>query len=92
MGNESRRRPRQSQDWSDRVTVVACVMSVEPPIHQKRRGKPDLWVATWRVMCPPDKGDDSGTPFSCEIKFWDSCARDFGDAARKGDVVILEGT
>lgn len=81
--------------WSKRITLLCCVMAVESPIQRQRRKSGvragELWIATWRISAPAGKSDSLSEPVSCEVKLWESCARDYGGRLRKGDVVILEG-
>lgn len=69
-------------------------MSVEQPVLRQRKEEKakgatgTLWIGRWEVTAPP-VGEEH--PVKCEVKLWDSCAKDWGDdKVRKGDVVLLE--
>ena len=71
-------------------------MTVEPPVLRQRkeekgkRSTGTLWIGRWQVTSPPVQGDD---PVKCDVKLWESCARDWGDdRVRKGDIILLEST
>ena len=74
---------------------MVCVMAVEQPVlrqrkEEKARGAAGtLWIGKWEVTAPQSGEEDS--PVKCDVKLWESFARDWGDdKVRKGDVVLLE--
>lgn len=78
-----------------RVSLICCVITVNPPIPRQRRfqsrapGQTDeLWIASWKVLAPAAGVAD---PASCTVTLYESCARDWGGAVRRGDVVLLQG-
>lgn len=80
-----------------RVSLICCVITVNPPIPRQRRFQSrapgqtnELWVASWKVLAPPS-GDGAQDPASCTVTLYESCARDWGGVVRRGDVVLLQG-
>jgi hypothetical protein len=87
---------RRNRDTSDKkwVNVIVCVVGVDRPKllqrkEEKAKGREGtLWVGKWDVVGP---GENGVREVGCEIKLWDSFARDWGDEiVKKGDVVLLE--
>ena len=82
-------------DGDQLISIIVCVLSVDQPVQRQRkeekaRGEEgSLWIGNWAVTAPaPVLGEEAG---SCQVRLWDSMARDWGDErVRKGDIVLLE--
>jgi hypothetical protein len=75
-----------------KVNVIVCVTATTAPVVRRRkeeraRGQDGtLWIAKWDVIAPARGGGEVG----CEVVLWDKCAKDHGEAVRRGDVILLE--
>ena len=82
-----------------KVNLIVCVTAVEAVVlrqrkEEKARGREGtLYIGKWSVVAPPTATNGGGNQaeVGCEVKLWDSCAREWGDdTVRRGDVVMLE--
>ena len=86
---------------TDRYTMIVGVSSTETAVQRQRKEEKakskegTLWIAKWGVVVPSTaelsargEVDEVG----CEVKLWESCAKDWGQGkVRRGDVIMLEG-